>query len=188
MKKIWPFGKSEQQEFEQLVTPHLKRLYKLAFRFTGKRDDAEDLVQDILLKLYPRLDEMKRVDHLGSWMARVLYRHFIDKLRSNKRSLLQLVDDETILEDYSDTTQSPPTDLDMSILQNRLEYSLNQLNGDQRLLVMMHDVEGYTLQEIHNLHDVSIGTLKSRLNRARSRLREILKNMEPFEAGRRVNE
>ncbi len=54
--------------------------------------------------------------------------------------------------------------------------------------MILHDVEGYTLNEIHTMYDVSIGTLKSRLNRARTRLRELLKNMEPFDTARRVNE
>ncbi|NOQ68906.1 MAG: hypothetical protein GQ573_02150, partial [Gammaproteobacteria bacterium] len=78
--------------------------------------------------------------------------------------------------------------VEAALLQNRLQEALNQLNEDQRALMILHDVEGYTLNEIHTMHDVSIGTLKSRLNRARSRLRELLKNMEPFGDIKRVND
>lgn len=187
MIKIWKFGASAHDEFENLVQPHLKRLYTLAYRFTGQRDDAEDLVQDVLLKIYPRLVEMQSIERLGPWLARVLYRQFVDKWRSNERSIVQLVTDETELEPVEDDVQGPASKLDLDILHNRLQYSLNQLNEKQRDLVIMHDVEGYTLQEIHNLHDISIGTLKSRLNRARTRLRELLKNMEPFEYVKRVS-
>ncbi len=97
-------------------------------------------------------------------------------------------DEDNILEGFRDENPDPAGANDAAILQDRLQRSLNQLNEDQRILVILHDVEGYTLQEIHTMYDVSIGTLKSRLNRARSRLRELLKNMEPFSAGRRVNE
>ena len=188
--KIWPLRHSEHDQFEALIQPHLNQLYKLAYRFTGQRDDAEDLVQDILLKLFPRLNEMQAIEKLAPWLARVLYRHFIDRLRSKQRSPLYLVgeDENNILEEYSDVKPGPAGVNDAAILQNRLQYSLSQLNEDQRILVILHDVEGYTLQEIHTMYDVSIGTLKSRLNRARSRLRELLKNMEPSVADRRVNE
>jgi RNA polymerase sigma-70 factor (ECF subfamily) len=97
-------------------------------------------------------------------------------------------DDEKILEDYSEQSPGPAGTKERNLLQQQLQESLGQLNEDQRVLVILHDVEGYTLQEIHTMYDVSIGTLKSRLNRARSRLRESLKKMEPFEAGSRVNE
>jgi len=188
--KLWPKGQSEQSQFEALIKPHLNQLYRLAYRFSGNRDDAEDLVQDVLLKLFPRLKEMQGVEKLGPWLARVLYRHFVDRLRSSQRAPLHLVgDDESkIIEDFTDIAPGPAGESDAGILQGRLQQSLSMLNEDQRILVILHDVEGYTLQEIHSMYDVSIGTLKSRLNRARGRLRELLKNMEPFDLGRRVNE
>ncbi len=188
VNNIWPLKPSKHQQFEQIVQPHLKKLYQLAYRFTGQRADAEDLVQDVLIKVFPRLDEMVSIEKPGSWLARVLYRHFIDKYRGQQRSILQLVDDASIFDSFADESQGPAQDMGTSQLQNRLESCLGKLNDDQRLLVILHDVEGYTLQEIHSLHDVSIGTLKSRLNRARSRLRDLLKNMEPFDTDKRVNE
>ena len=59
------FRSGPHNQFEQLVEPHLERLYKYAYRLTGQRDEAEDLVQDLLVKLYPRLEEMKQIDKLG---------------------------------------------------------------------------------------------------------------------------
>ena len=190
VKKLWTNQPSNHQQFEVLMQPHLKQLYKLAYRFSGQQHDAEDLVQDILLKLFPRLQEMQAIEKLGPWLARVLYRHFVDKLRSQQRKPLQLVgdDEEQILEDYSEPSLGPAGTKERVLLQRQLEESLGQLNEDQRSLIILHDVEGYTLQEIHNMHDVSIGTLKSRLNRARGRLRELLKKTEPFDIGSRVNE
>jgi len=190
VKKLWTSQPSEQDQFEALIQPHLKQLYKLAYRFSGQQHDAEDLVQDVLLKLYPRLKEMQAIEKLGPWLARVLYRHFVDKYRSKQRTPLQLVgdDDEQIIEDYTEQSPGPAGTKEQSLLQHQLQDSLSQLNEDQRILVILHDVEGYTLQEIHTMYDVSIGTLKSRLNRARGRLRELLKKMEPFEIENRVNE
>ncbi len=186
--KLWPAGQSEHEQFEALLQPHLQQLYKLAYRFTGQRADAEDLVQDVVVKLYPRLQEMQKIEKLSPWLARVLYRHFVDRVRSKQRSPLHLVsEDESELDQHQDETPDPASNAETSLLQTRLQSALNQLNEDQRTLVILHDVEGYTLNEIHIMHDVSIGTLKSRLNRARARLRELLKNMEPFNGVRRVS-
>ena len=186
LRSLW---QSEHEQFEELLQPHLQQLYKLAYRFTGQRADAEDLVQDVVLKLYPRLQEIQKIEQLGPWLARVLYRHFVDRVRSKQRSPLHLVDkDESVLDEHKDEMPDPAENVETALLQNRLQDALNQLNEDQRALMILHDVEGYTLNEIHNMFDVSIGTLKSRLNRARSRLRELLKNMEPFGATKRVNE
>ena len=186
LRSLW---QSEHKQFEELLQPHLHQLYKLAYRFTGQRADAEDLVQDVVLKLYPRLQEIQKIEQLAPWLARVLYRHFVDRVRSKQRSPLHLVDeDESILDEHKNEIPNPAENVEAALLQNRLQEALNQLNEDQRALMILHDVEGYTLNEIHTMHDVSIGTLKSRLNRARSRLRELLKNMEPFGDIKRVND
>ena len=185
--KLWPQKPPEHEQFEKLMQPYLHQLYKLAYRFTGQQADAEDLVQDVVVKLYPRLQEMQKIEQLGPWLARVLYRHFIDRTRSQQRSPLQLVNDESDFEKHRDEMPGPAENVETAVLQNRLQEALNQLNEDQRALMILHDVEGYTLNEIHNILDVSIGTLKSRLSRARSRLRQLLQNMEPFVDGKRVN-
>jgi len=186
--KLWPSRPSQHEQFEVLLQPHLQQLYKLAYRFTGQRADAEDLVQDVVVKLYPRLQEMQKVEKLRPWLARVLYRYFVDRVRSKQRSPLHLVtEDEPELDAHQGDSPDPAENAEAVLLQGRLQNALDQLNEDQRALVILHDIEGYTLNEIHTMYDVSIGTLKSRLNRARSRLRELLKNMEPFDAVRRVN-
>ena len=186
LRSLW---QSEHEQFEALLQPHLQQLYRLAYRFTGQRADAEDLVQDVVLKLYPRLQEMQKIEHLGPWLARVLYRHFVDRVRSKQRSPLHLVDkDESVLAEHRDEKPGPAENVEAALLQNRLLEALNQLNEDQHALMILHDVEGYTLNEIQSMFDVSIGTLKSRLHRARSRLRELLENMEPFGVIKRVND
>jgi len=190
---LWPFGRSEHVQsehdnFEQLVQPHLNRLYKLAYRFTGHRDDAEDLVQDVLLKLYPRLQEMQKIEMLGPWLSRVLYRQFIDKLRSQQRSPVQFTDEEqSYYESQADSAQLPAELFESRLTQEALQQALDELSEDMRILVMLHDVEGYTLQEIHQMLDVPVGTLKSRLSRARTKLKEILSQMELFSEAVRVN-
>lgn len=185
--ELWPFKRSEQEQFEDLLKPHLKQLYKLAFRFTNHRDDAEDLVQDVLIKLYPRLVDMQNIEKLSPWLARILYRHFIDKLRSSNRSPVDYTDDiVTLYETHSSSQDEPNRLYEIETTQHRLHTALQKLGDEQRILVLLHDVEGYTLDEIHTIQDIPLGTLKSRLSRSRNKLREILNQVERFAETRRV--
>ncbi|MFQ5488882.1 MAG: RNA polymerase sigma factor, partial [Gammaproteobacteria bacterium] len=83
MAKILGFSskRADQAHFERLLRPHLEQLYRLAYRFTGNATDAEDLVQDLLIKIYPRREELKQVEKLRPWLARVMYNLFIDHKR-----------------------------------------------------------------------------------------------------------
>ncbi len=67
--------------FEALLMPQLAQLHRLAYHYTGQQCDAEDLVQELLLKLYPRLKELQRVKKLRPWLAKALYRLFVDRCR-----------------------------------------------------------------------------------------------------------
>lgn len=185
---LWSSKSRPHEQFEALIGPHMKRLYNLAYRFTGQRDDAEDLVQDLLLKLYPRLEEMQSIDKLSPWLSRVIYRQFIDGVRRKKRSPIEYMDnEEAIYETQASDEEEPSAVVNTELTQDYLNNALNQLNEDQRILLLLHDVEGYGLQEINDMIDVPVGTLKSRLSRARKKLREIVHIMEPELEPGRVN-
>lgn len=80
--KILPFPRSQPaSKFEELVYPHINYLYRLAFRFCGNQADAEDLVQDLLIKLYPKRAELEKVEKLRPWVTTSLYRMFVDSYR-----------------------------------------------------------------------------------------------------------
>lgn len=178
--KIWPFVKDPHSVFEELIGPHLNQLYRLAYRYTGTKDDAEDLVQDLLLKLYPRLQEMQGIDKLAPWLVRILYHQFVDQFRYQKRSPIDVPGDDKLLYDtHASETSDPSVVANSEITRKLLDTALMSLNEDQRLLVVLHDVEGYSLLEINGITDIPVGTIKSRLSRARSKLREVLRKMEP---------
>jgi RNA polymerase sigma-70 factor (ECF subfamily) len=187
------FGKkSHARQFEHLVRPHLDHLYRVAYRFSGNACDAEDLVQDLLVKLYPKVTELAAVEQLRPWLARALYHHAIDVSRRANRSALDnrmhLVNDE----DESDPLDSlpgygydPELATEQTLTQERLQSAFAKLSVEHRAVVAMHDIEGYSLDELTHLLDTPLGTLKSRLHRARTHLRALL-TMEPNVAALRV--
>ena len=177
---MWPFKQRPEDAFDKLVRPHLKQMYNLAYRYTGHAEDAEDLVQDVLFKLFPRLEEMQQIEQLAPWLNKVLYRQFVDHHRRGQRSPIDFSDDEQALYDSRESDwDGPAQTLNRELTGVVLEQALHQLNEEQRVLLLLHDVEGYSLQEVNAMTDVPIGTLKSRLSRSRKKLQEILQNVEP---------
>ncbi len=164
--------RDNESSFEELVMPHVNNLYRLAYHYCGQQSDAEDLVQELLLKLIHRLDEMQKVEKLRPWLAKALYHLFIDRIRKQQRR-----PEVSLQPDQLETLQSPSDgghSAEKLVLINNIEQALAQLKHEQRLLVVMHDIENYTLAELATIMDAPVGTLKSRLHRSRAKLREIL--------------
>lgn len=186
---VQPRTKSEVQRFEEMVRPYLDRLYRLAYRFTGSAEDAEDLVQALLVKLVPQESRLAEVEQLGPWLARSLYYLYVDQTRHRAKSPLDQTEGEgdTLLHDLSaDQASQPDEAVERLLTRQRIAQALERLPEEQRALIAWHDIEGYTLEELAEQHGIPIGTLKSRLHRARARLRTIL--MKPLRPDERVRE
>ena len=165
------------KSFEVLVQPHFERLYRLAFRLTGRKAEAEDLFQELLIKAFGKLDELVTIDEPGSWLSRVMYNLFIDEQRRFARRRMLTVEEGFLPGDGLEAfagTESPEQDQRRLEKMRQLDAALARLSDEHRIVVLLHDTEGYKLEEIHNLIGVPVGTIKSRLHRARARLREIL--------------
>jgi len=193
MAPVSPYrrGRPAELNFEDLIRPQVDYLYRLAWRFTGNVGDAEDLVQDVLIKVYPRTQDMLAIQKLRPWLAKVLYHQYVDSLRQRKRSpVLELVSggdgEEDLLDKVASSREGPEQDAERAGQRDRILAAVRQLNPEQRAIVAMHDVEGYSLDELEKMLETPIGTLKSRLHRARARLRALLP-MEPFPGGERVS-
>jgi len=169
--------------FERMVRPHLDRLYRLAWRLTGRKAEAEDLFQELVIKAYGKLDELARIQEPGSWLARVMYNLFIDERRRFARRRLHTVEEgEMTGEGLAGIpgVEDPLRDNERREQIMQLDAALSQLSDEHRVVVLLHDTEGYTLEEIHGLTEIPVGTIKSRLHRARARLRDILTHSGTF--------
>lgn len=173
---------SDAVEFAQLLREHIPALYRSAYRWTGAVDRAEDLVQQLLLRLYPRLAELRELDQIRPWALRVMYRIFVDQLRRERSSPVQfgadpVADDDgtaTADEAWLDPGPGPQELSEHELTQERVLRAWEQLGEEHRLVLSLHDIEDYTLPELARIMDIPLGTLKSRLHRARARLRELL--------------
>jgi RNA polymerase sigma factor (sigma-70 family) len=174
---------SQQDAFAELVRPHLQALYRLAYRFTGRQHEAEDLLQELLTRLYVRSERLNGIESLRPWLARALYNLYVDERRRLARNplghLYSTSANGTDEEDAWPVRSDKNTDLnfstEMAQLRQHLGELVQQLPEEQREVVILHDVEGYELQEAAEILGVALGTVKSRLHRGHERLREWLR-------------
>jgi RNA polymerase sigma-70 factor (ECF subfamily) len=173
-------GSGDAAEFERLLRPHVPALYRSAYRWTGAVDRAEDLVQQLLVRLFPRLVELRALEQVRPWALRVMYRIFVDELRRTRASPVQFGadanDDGASAEDeaWLDPGPEPAELVEQQLTQERLLRAWEHLGEEHRAVLSMHDIEDYTLPELAQIMDIPLGTLKSRLHRARARLRALL--------------
>lgn len=164
----------KSRAFESWVRPHIDTLYKTAYRLTGQQAAAEDLVQDLLVKLYPKTDELLTIDQPSSWLKKSLYREFVDHYRKHQRRPQFDHDKSAILEGQPADTDGPEQHNEKAETSRYLETALATLDPASRQLVIMHLVEEYTLPECSELMEIPIETLKTRLRRAKARLKNSL--------------
>lgn len=164
--------------FEQLVSPHISTMYRFAFRLCQRQDDAEELVQLLLARLFAKVDELENVETLRPWLTRSLYNLYVDTYRKQQR-MLTVISPEELPENVVSTEKNPYENVELSHDQQVISNALDRLNEQQRIVILLHDAEGYTLAELSEMLQVPIGTLKSRLHRGRNQLRDMTE-MELF--------
>lgn len=170
-----------QQRFENLLRPHIEFLYRMAYRWTNSQDRAEDLVQELLIKLVPRVEEMEQVESLRPWLLRILYNRYVDDYRRDRSSPIDTSqsgwnpdDDDAPDADIVSQAVDPIPSGEQEELRQSLHKALSLLEPEQRDVVLLHDMEGYTAEEIAEIMAIQVGTVKSRLHRARARLKLLL--------------
>ena len=171
-------------QFEFLMRAHVTALYRYAYRWTGDVHQAEDLVQEALTRLYPELPRLLQIERVRPWVARIMYRIFIDGLRRARRSPVSfvgrsgstgtLLEDEDEENEAADETWDPAELSERAFERERIIAAWPRLHQQHRVVLSLHEIEGYSLEEVANIIEVPLGTAKSRVHRARKHLRELL--------------
>ena len=166
--------RGELGAFEDLYKRHGSRLYSVAYRITGSAADAEDLVQDIFLLVYRRLDTYRGEAALGTWMHRLAVNACLDYVQSKqgrRQQATDFIDDLDDVEPAAHASWRPDAVLDRL----DLERAVTQLPPSYRRAFLLHDVEGLEHHEVGEMLGIAEGTSKSLLHKARMRLRLLLR-------------
>lgn len=168
--------KKKQKDFDEEIIPHMDALYNFALRLTSDPNDAEDLVQESIVKAYRFFSSYEKGTNAKAWMFRILKNSFINNYRKTSKKPSQVDYDE--VSSYYESIRAERTetsDLESlmfrELMDDDISNALSELPEDFRTVVLLCDVEGYTYEEIANMLDVPIGTIRSRLHRGRNLLK-----------------
>ncbi len=168
--------RGNEQSFEELVAPHMDALFKQAYHYTGSTHDAEDLLQDFLAELYQKQNKLRAVKSLRAWLMRYLYNRFIDSYRKRKN----LPNLDSVHDEQMANTLANDDSPENSYWHQQVLDGLATLSNEQRMVISLHDIEGYTLTELSEIMKIPLGTLKSHLHRGRRVLQKRF-NLQPFD-------
>ncbi|MEH0158035.1 sigma-70 family RNA polymerase sigma factor [Limibacter armeniacum] len=165
--------------FESEFVPHLDSMYNFAYKLTLDEEDAKDLVQDTYMKAFRFIASFEQGTNAKAWLFRILKNSFINDYRkkSKQPSKIDYQEVESIY-NSDDVDMDITTDLRVETMQNRIgdevTNALNSLAVDFRIVIILCDLEGFTYEEMSKILDIPIGTVRSRLHRARNLLKEKL--------------
>lgn len=168
----------DKKAFEELVIIYQDKVYTLSYYLTGNHSDAQDLAQEVFLKAYSSLRSFRLEADLGTWLHRITVNTW-SNMRRGRNQVLSL-DDPLQTEDGEmerpladgDPTSDPAVALEEKEVQVMVQHAIRSLPEEYRAVLVLREMEGYTYEEIAGIMGCSLGTVKSRLNRARRALKE----------------
>ena len=167
----------ELDAFNQLILEYQNLAYSVAYRLLANTEAAADAVQDSFIKAYRALESF-RGGSFKSWLMRIVTNTCYDQLRAQKRRRTDSLDDLPVEEEYVtqliDSRESPDQFVERQELSELIEAAIQSLPEDQRAVIVLCDVHGYAYEEIAEMTGVAMGTVKSRISRARGRMRDYL--------------
>ncbi len=168
---------ADRSEFDNTATPYVDAVYRTAFALSGRQEKAEDLTQETFAKALERFGSFQLGTNCKAWLLRILRNTWIDELRHRKTVGPQLPVNEAVLaepEHVEETVWTNAADVLENFTDEDVIRAMRQLPDEQRLTVFLVDVEQLSHEEVAEIMDVAVGTVKSRSHRARTALRERL--------------
>jgi RNA polymerase sigma-70 factor, ECF subfamily len=163
--------------WDEIVRDHSLRVYRLAYRLTGDRHEAEDLTQEVFVRVFRSLDTFQPGTFEG-WLHRITTNLFLDQARRRRRIRFEALPDN-VGDRLAGTAPAPDLSLADQVFDDDIEVALQHLKPEFRVAVVLCDVEGLSYEEISEVLGVKIGTVRSRIHRGRSLLRAALAHRAP---------
>lgn len=172
----------DERAFRELIAAHRDRVFNITYRMLGNRHEAEDVAQEVFITVFKQIDNFREQSKFSTWLYRVAVNHCKNRLKYLKRRHdkdRDEIDDDTTTAGSNGTIGSPvPSAPDRALegaqMEKVLAEAIKSLDEEQRLVVILRDVEDLTIEEICAITELPDGTVKSRLHRARLVLRKKL--------------
>lgn len=168
--------KGDTRAFEQLVTMYQDRIYALSYQLTGNYADAQDLAQNVFIKAYRALPGFRNEADFGTWLHRIAVNLSINERRRRKPEVsldnpVQTAEGEMPRMVVSGT-ESPEEAYENKEFHGMVREALSELSNEHKTVLVLREIQGYSYDEIAEIMDCTLGTVKSRINRARQSMKE----------------
>ncbi len=176
--------KGDIDAFEELIESHQKRAYNIALRILKNPDDAMDISQEAFIKIFKSIKSFKFQSSFSTWLYRVVSNTCIDYLRKNKNEVYSIdnpikTEEGSIKRQFEDEGNTTEELFNKKMTKELIYKSIGKLDNQYRIIIILRDIEGFSYKEISDILDCSLGTVKSRISRARNSLKHIiLREME----------
>ncbi|WP_286680170.1 sigma-70 family RNA polymerase sigma factor [Tepidanaerobacter sp. EBM-49] len=179
---IYRAKRGDMSAFEDLISGYEKKVYNTVYRFFNNAEDAMDVSQEIFIKIFTSLDKFRGESSFSTWLYRIAVNTCIDFSRKHREATLPIHEESEI---HNHLNLGTPTQLPEEFIENKeirqaIADAINMLPEEQKICVILRDVQGFSYAEIGEILNCSLGTVKSRLYRGRRNLRELLKDMGIF--------
>jgi RNA polymerase sigma-70 factor (ECF subfamily) len=175
------FQKGDEQAYSELVNRYRDRLMNFVFQYLGDMELAEDIVQDTMLKLYQKKHYYKEIAKFSTWIYTIAKNLAYTELRRKKRRKVTLLSQMTSDGKNYDLPSNQPEigqEIQNEFVHNLIQAAIQELPDHFRTIIILRDIEELSYEEISSILDVPLGTVKSRINRARLQLQVELKNLK----------
>jgi len=168
--------KGETEAFEVLVIRYENQIFNLLYRWLGNYDEASDVAQEVFLSAFRSIKQFRGDSSFSTWIYRISINHAKNRKRSlnpSQHRTVPLGDGNPMEEDmeFPSSDPDPSQTYERKEIQERVQEGINHLSQDDALLILLHDFQDVPYEEIANLLDIPLGTVKSRLHRARQSLK-----------------
>lgn len=163
--------------FEELVRMHEKSVYNIALKILGNEHDASDAAQEAFLRMFDNIKKFREESKFSTWAYRIVHNIALDMLRKNKTTISIDEKFENSEKSVFDITDTSPTPEQLVVEKERIvmiKRAIESLPALSKTAIMLRDISGLPYEEIAKIQKCSLGTVKSRINRARKQLKEII--------------
>jgi RNA polymerase sigma-70 factor, ECF subfamily len=178
---IFKFQEGNSDAYTEIVYRYKDRLTNYVFRYVGSYDECDDIVQDTFVKVYTSKHLYKEIAKFSTWIYTIAINLAKTKLAKAQKyktfSISNAYDDEDKDFDIPDDAYTPDVDANSKFLSQHIQKALSQINENYRELVILRDIEDLSYEEIVEMTGLPMGTVKSRINRGREKLQELLKDI-----------
>lgn len=160
--------------FRELVELHMRRVYDVAYGFVNDHDDAEDVTQEVFVKVYHSINAFRLDSGFSTWLYRITANTSLDRVKQRRRARAKVIP----MEQAADHAGSAQPDMDSMDTSAHIERALHELPTLQRAVVILRHMDGFSTRQVSDILRCSEGTVKTHLHRGLKKMRKLLHNLD----------